>query len=333
MRKSIGKKICVAVALTMMLGAVSGCGVQEKTQNSSVDITGEEKEESIVTVSSEEAGITQNTESKEEKTTVEPIVYDDTESNENESSETVAAMKELWEKAVKYVEADDEEGFYASLFVNGQKGEWTDDFNNIKSFLDADFTRDNNPRVAFHEIFENGDYHYMVAEGYSDHSYYYKEIPISCKEGKWLFDRTGESYEKKDEKMYNSVPDGYTAANDAGRNVYINDWTLVWMNDSIYVPGQFRTIISLMWQNEDGSIDILVNEQNGTDENRCVTEWSINAISRGSGDIFDIDHYADATIVPPKSAKNTIIHVPFVEVKTGREKWEISYLSQINLYK
>ena len=57
MRKSISKKICVAVALTMMLGAVSGCGVQEKTQNSSVDITGEEKGNGILYINSKYEGI------------------------------------------------------------------------------------------------------------------------------------------------------------------------------------------------------------------------------------------------------------------------------------
>ena len=91
-----------------------------------------------------------------------------------------------------------------------------------------------------------------------------------------------------------------------------------------------------MWQNSDGSVDILVNVQNGTDEDKHVTRWRMSVSSFDSNnnlsDIFETDYEGDGTIIPPKSVKNMIVHVPYEDVRTGKEKWRISGWSSSNQY-
>ena len=130
--------------------------------------------------------------------------------------------------------------------------------------------------------------------------------------------------------------DGYMDAKNSGRNNYVGDWRCVWMNTSIYVPQQFRTEFVLMWQNDDGSIDILMNVQNGKDKDMQVLEWRMDAQTEGSDgystDIFKIDYAGDGTKVPANSSMNMIVHVNKEDVLTGTDKWEFAGFSMQNAY-
>ena len=339
MRKNTCKKIYITLATAMMLGVIAGCSnpiSQQGNTTEATTISQNNDNKTEVTDSTEEVETTEitteATTAKEENDTVEPTIVE-SENNPDANSEAMAAIKEIWDKAVEYVKNEDEEGFYSNLFVNGEKGEWDDDFKSIRNFLNDYFMTDENPRIEFQEIFESGNYYLMVVKGYSKSQYEYKTIPITCIDGKWLIDRTSESYKKKDEKMYSYVPEGYIEAKDSGRNVYINDWSLVWMNTSIYVPGQFRTPISLMWQNADGSVDVLMNVQNGKDEDKQVTKWRMFVSSDNNEKIFDINYDGDGTVIPPKTAKNMLVHIKKEDVKTGMAEWNVDFLSISNSYR
>ncbi len=272
---------------------------------------------------------------------VEGNLYDDLDSTDIEivkgssetsaNSEALGAMEELWKKAVEYVNKGDRDGFYSDLFVNGQEGEWDDDYKAVE-----DIIKEGYPNTSFYEIYELDNYYFMVIQLYSDSQHRYKAFPITKIDEKWLIDRTSESYEKKDEKMYGSTPDGYMDAKNSGRNNYVGDWRCVWMNTSIYVPQQFRTEFVLMWQNDDGSIDILMNVQNGKDKDMQVLEWRMDAQTEGSDgystDIFKIDYAGDGTKVPANSSMNMIVHVNKEDVLTGTDKWEFAGFSMQNAY-
>ena len=57
------------------------------------------------------------------------------------NSEAISAIEELWKKAVEYVNKGDREGFYSDLFVNGQEGEWNDDYRSIENYIEKETIR------------------------------------------------------------------------------------------------------------------------------------------------------------------------------------------------
>lgn len=153
----------------------------------------------------------------------------------------------------------------------------------------------------------------------------YSYCTISYKEGKWKFDNQDE--EHWHEIIWKELPQEYIEAEEAGRNAMMiagiegGGVCFAWMCSNMVVPGALETNVRLIWQNEDGSVGVLVNIQNGTDEIRNVDKIYVTATDDALGEIF----YSEVrgTNIPPNKSENFVFDVPADDIQTGTEAWGI----------
>ena len=242
--------------------------------------------------------------------------------------EAEAAFRSLFEKALACVKNDDKEGF-KNLFVFDEETEETNEYingnyDNLKKYISDAY-----PITRYYIIggdgkaFGAGIRNSIVSGRYPDfrcmyHNLYY---PISCKKGDWAFDftsETGEAIYKATEGVY---PEECVAASKDGRNCvdFSNGADYTWTRENITVPGSIDANVYLAWQNQDGSVEMLLNVKNGTDEVRSIYNYDITFTDDSLGEILNISRSGD--MLAPGTSRNYVVKADPSEVKTGMEKW------------
>lgn len=144
-------------------------------------------------------------------------------------------------------------------------------------------------------------------------------LVFSYIDGEWKFDSSDEA--QKDLDVLSLSPEKMQKAYNEGRNNAIfdsNDYT--WVNEDITIPGQVDARIYSAWQNEDGTVGVLVSIKNGKNVIAKVSEISMKLMDEKLGTIIGVTN-SDGLSLAPGKAKTMVYTIPVEYVKTGSEKW------------
>ena len=234
----------------------------------------------------------------------------------------------MYEKAVSYCMEQNVDGFY-SLFTSSTSSDEKDkEYDTLVRILDEDY-----PDVKSEIIWDDGDYFLGFVQrsittksdnGKTNSLWDSKWWIITREDGAWKFDSSEKAYTAlRDEKTgINQAiyPDGWLDAVKNGRNATTFDTNdLSWVNHKIVVPGCFDTRAYVLWQNEDGSVDVLLNIKNGTDKVVNVKSITIKITDDELGTIFEKEFGGDS--INRNKAKNYTLTIDASEVITGTKKW------------
>lgn len=268
-----------------------------------------------------------NTLSDSDDLTAQNTTSQDTEESYNDND--IASGARDFYYLMKYYCQNDEKNSFDSLFI-GEKELIDNRYNYIK---DPVITSGYNNIIAY-KISKNGKYYYV---GY----YIYKETKTlpdenpNCitftdilinEDDKWKSVLKNDSLDEIKEKILGLLyPDALNAI-EAGRNYYsqaIEKGDFSWCADNVVIPDRVCSDVFLIWQNEDGSVDIYINVKNGTNEELNINGINIT-MTNTSGGIEEtvIQHSFGGASVPANESKNLHGHIEPDEVLTGTEQWD-----------
>lgn len=237
-----------------------------------------------------------------------------------------AELQKLFDQALEYTRNDDYSSFCTLVRgVDDNKESIDNLYNILKKVIENDY-----PDFAYDIVWDDGTYFLcfiqqsMTTGAYPDYNnkYYFFDATISYMNNEWLFDCTPTADEKWscEEYIKSVMSDEILAAYDAGRNASVFGGSDVsWINGDIVIPGALVSTVYLMWQNEDGSVDVMLEIKNGTDGIRNVYNIDVTITDDELGDVLNVS--TDGGMIDPGKTKQITIHVDANEVKTGTSKW------------
>jgi len=118
-------------------------------------------------------------------------------------------------------------------------------------------------------------------------------------------------------------PEEYVKVSEAGGNYAdftntLKDWT--WINKSGVIEGITFTMPYLIWQNDDGSVSVLVYQRNGTDGTEAASTRTLTATDENIGSIFTYEFTSQELTAGKGEAY--IVTVPADKVETGDKEWQ-----------
>ncbi|MBQ9234339.1 MAG: serine/threonine protein kinase [Lachnospiraceae bacterium] len=230
---------------------------------------------------------------------------------------------------MKYYCQNNEKNSFDSLFI-GEKELIDNRYNYIN---DTILTSGYNDIIAY-KICKNGKYYYVGYFNYKDTKTLPDENPVCItfadimtnEDGEWKIVLKSDSLDEIKEKILGLLyPDALNAI-ESGRNYYspsIEKGDFSWSANDVVIPDRVCSDVFLVWQNEDGSVDIYLNVKNGTDEELNISGINIT-MTNTSGGIEEtvIQHSFGGASVPANESKNLHGHIEPDEVLTGTEQWD-----------
>lgn len=264
-----------------------------------------------------------------------------TESNTTENqTEDVVAVKEvptrkeakeafdkLYEKAVSYYKEQNVAGFYKLFTSTTSNDEMDSSYDSLGQILDKDYPNENSEI-----IWDDGQYFMVFVQrslttsnnGKTNSAWNSKWWIITREDGKWKFDASEKAYIALDDEktgVYQAVfPDGWLDARKNGRNSATFDTNdLSWVNHEMIIPGFFDARVYVAWQNEDGSLGVLINVKNGTDYIQNIKSITFTITDDELGTVIEKKTGGDT--INPGKALNYTITIDASEVLTGTQQW------------
>lgn len=216
------------------------------------------------------------------------------------------AVKELFEKAYQYAKEGNREGF-ASLYADADKMSDTvnEEYNGF-----AKLVKKNYPDFDSTIMFGKDGYYiaYIInsvssASGNNTSAMWDNYLmPVSYQNGEWRFDLSEKAAAlQNDEGFWNFLPKPAVEAIKAGRDgsFFDNDKNeYYWVNEDIVIPKLVQGKIYIVWKNEDGSLSVLVNFNNGSDSIKVFKKGSIKISVDDIGDVLDVTFDPDVALAP-----------------------------------
>ena len=116
-------------------------------------------------------------------------------------------------------------------------------------------------------------------------------------------------------------PDRANDAWDAGRHYSRLNTDIGWIWSDAEYSGIYKQRGIMVWQNEDGSVEVLIACSNGTDEDRSIGEVHVWMEDDRIGTIFDVQAETDKIIPAGKNMLMTLT-IPSEQILTGTQRWE-----------
>ena len=248
----------------------------------------------------------------------------DKQENKNVVTDDIkGAFVDLYEHAAACFKSGDEEEF-RTLFTesSGQ-----DKIDYLYEGLRRDYLHSDYPDVS-HIVFGNENLYEGFAfctetlGNYPDAMV--KQTVFACpftnEDGEWKFVLTDESIKDLEYYYYSSViPAAAKTAYENGMNfsAYPNH---MWLDTDIVIPHTIQADYCMAWQNEDGSVNCLVNIKNGTDRPQSIKSLLVVLSDRNLGEI--VRYFADVDVtVAAEKALNYEVIIPAEEVVSGTFGW------------
>ena len=239
------------------------------------------------------------------------------------------AMVKLLDNAFWCVENDDYESFCS--ICQGDTESAFDYFCNRKSQKGRDIDYVDYDNIKYKILADDGEIYWCFALLYqfnnSDYDYLTKLFCISEVDNEWKFDYMGEvdiykgKYATLFESIYDNYPDEYVSAMNNNRNRVPEDIdsNLFWVDNDLYIPGAFFSDVGLIWQNADGSVDVVVSIMNGMDAPKSISNVQLVVKDEKLGEI--INQSFDVGEVGGKQSQSFTFHVSPEDVKSGTKTW------------
>jgi len=235
------------------------------------------------------------------------------------------AFQNLMEQTLDYVRNEDYNAF-ASLYRNASEEAINSDY----QYYHDTIIGDGYPDFAYTAFAGDGT-HFMGFMQNSLTSGYYPDyrtmqhntsLSFSYVDGEWKFDYSEEIMNALNQILLNDYypAECMQSAGITGNGIdFSNGADFSWVNEDIVIPGSLAANIYLAWQNEDGSVGLLLNVKNGTNEIRAMNSITVTFTDDTLGTIFN-ETFSGENIAPGK-AKNYLLTVDAARVMTGRQKW------------
>ena len=235
------------------------------------------------------------------------------------------ALEMLTQKVLTTCGNEDMEGFKSLYYKSAEFTEAiSNNYNVFREVLKADY-----PNWQYSIVYSEGNHFFgyvmnaLTAGTYPDTRCIYNDLtlPFSFVNGEWLIDLSDENLKAMNAGVESLYPSAMNDAMNAGRNAvtFHKNANYSWLDTNIYIYGCVHAEVELLWQNEDGSLDFLLNIKNGTDEIRSINSVTVTATDDALGEIFSKTFGGD--MIKPHSAKNYTLHIDASEVKTGTQTW------------
>ena len=243
------------------------------------------------------------------------------------NEEAIEASKQLFEKAVDCVKNEDREGL-RDLIIYDDRDEidqkYIDNFfEMVKTYVSNNYTSTEYYNICGDgKTFATGILSSLVSGQYPDTKSmkYTIYLGITYTDGKWGIVNSEEGTSKINEMLINNFPTEVKDARENGRNcTRFETFDLTWLDPTVVIPGTLDASVYLAWQNEDGSVGILVNVKNGTDEIRSINSIDVTLTDESLGEILYVERTGE--MIEPKRSRNYTITVDPADVKTGTETW------------
>ena len=303
--KKNGKKALLTVFLTVFIAAFFAFDVWLifKIIN---DRRGDKLSENNTEISDNEVTDIEATDSETSQTTVE--TYTD---------ENIADyIKELCIEMESYCQNDDRDSF-DSLFVieSGDSELINERYNYIKDvILPSGYNN-----ITAYKICKNGKYYYVGyyiykdADTASEADYITQADIFTDVDGELKIVVKDDSLSEITEKILSLLYPEAQAAINAGRNYYsqtIENGDFSWCSDNVVIQGTVCSDVFLIWQNEDGSVDIYLNVKNGTDEELNISGIDITLTNTSNGtEETVIQHSFGGASISANESKNLHGHI------------------------
>ena len=229
--------------------------------------------------------------------------------------EARAALKDLWEQACTCVRNGDTAGF-AQLY----KGEQSFIDKMYAEFRDVILPEENEyPTTQFGVVQDDGTYFVglierSVSSGTKQTSSSWmcrdRTITFSYSDGEWRFDGTDEVRKALEKAYIHNIPEAAIQAFENGRNFMLfgDDYELRWADTTLVIPMNIGGKIYCMWENEDGSLGLLLYLSNGTDTITSFSTTEVIVESSNLGTMVDKDFGGE--MLAPNSARNYVLTIP-----------------------
>lgn len=273
-------------------------------------------EDAAPAVSAAESAAAETETSKEPKTTQKEDSSGGTETSspgtaENKeefpsNEQAKMAVKELFEKAYQYAKEGNREGF-ASLYADADKMSDTvnEDYNGFAKLVKKNYP-DFDSTIMFGK---DGYYIAYVINSVSSVSgnntsamWENNLLPVSYKNGEWRFDFSEKAAAlQNDEGFWSFLPKPAHEAIKAGRDGTFFDTDkneYYWVNEDIVIPKLVQGKVYIVWKNEDGSLSVFVNFNNGSDAIKVFRKGSIKISVDDIGDVLDVTFDPDVALAP-----------------------------------
>ena len=242
-----------------------------------------------------------------------------------------AAFQDLVEQAFECVQQDDKDGL-AALYTGNITEENIDNAFNFLKGIKVDkypdkqyFVIGGNEEMYICEAF------YSVTAGTLQNAHYETQTfcSIMCyTEDGWKLDASEETQTEMVEILKNMYPEQFKSAMDNGRNIATFEYgDYSCMKNNIVVPGTIDGKVYAAWQNEDGSVTVMINVKNGSDEPQYIKNISFSLKDESLGTIVEGEHEGD--IISPNKSENFVFTVDAAKVNTDDKTWgDIQYSCQ-----
>lgn len=242
-------------------------------------------------------------------------------------------FKRLTDQAINFCRNGNYDAF-AALFRNTDNNTIEDTYQMFQQIIDSGF-----PDYDYTVCGGNGTYFYGYLQTNLTSGYYphcntmqcYLQYPFSYMSGEWKLDHSEDAQiAVTEELMNNEYPEEFRNACDAGRNAIHDDQFPTSLNGGIVIPGNLEAGTYFIWQNEDGSVGLVITVKNGTADIRHVSSVSVALSDNPIGTIFDTTFYIDRNIAPGK-VENYTFTVEFDQVFSGWSSWGSEGVDRISI--
>lgn len=258
----------------------------------------------------------------------------ETEAVDTFNTEGAAAFEALFEKAMTCVEEYDVEGFM-ELYRDAEDCEEqiTSDFMYLSEYM-----TEMNEKSRYSILCGDGTYFagyimnyetegkYPEAESFCNHM----TVSLSCVNGEWLFDDTEAAAKAAAAYSASIYPDEMNDARKKSRNAAdLSNGDYSWTDASMVLPEDLIGTVYLAWENQDGSISLLLNIKNGTATDIPVDSATIEVADAMYGELCTAE-WKGAT-VKSYTSENFVINVPAADLEVEADEWiELDVTTTLN---
>ncbi len=235
------------------------------------------------------------------------------------------AFQELFEEAIEYCENYDLEGFY-TLYRDAEENQDQVDMDYV--YLSESFIPAMNSETRYSIISGDGTYFMGYIENYETEGTYpdatstsnHLTVSLSYVDGEWKFDDTEAAAVAAASYSTSIYPEEMLEAKDQALNtVDLSDSDYSWADSSAVLPDEVLGKVYLVWENQDGSISLLLNVKNGTPQDRTVDTATIYVTDSMFGELFTTTW--EGQTVKANSSENFIVTIPLDEQTGTTDVW------------
>ena len=231
------------------------------------------------------------------------------------------AFKTIISKAKRYVKNNDYTS-YESLWVEDELGIVEAGYDNLNKCVTEGYTNED-----YYVICVLNDNEFAVGfmaskalkQGNNTKtSKMYFSVVIKNTNAGWKLSGSKESNERFISKSLEMIPQNAKIAYQKQKMIAF-DTDYIWTNRDIVVEGDVTSMFTYMWENEDGTIEIMMNIMNGTYEVKNVDYFTVK-VTNDNGVVFD-EKFVGPGLIEPQKSDCSIYIIPASRVYQDASKW------------